>query len=145
MAPNAMLPALTLRAAVAAFNCRERDFEVPPDEAVRDAVVEVLTAEILAENVAEFAVAGTDMELGTATEALLLARATLTPPEGAEPDREMVQASANAPVMEVLPQVNPATVGTTVEPVPLRLTAAVDTLLLIESWPATEPAVVGLN
>jgi hypothetical protein len=47
--------------------------------------------------------------------------------------------------MDVLPQASPLTVGTLVEPVPLKLTAALDALLATASWPVTEPAVFGVN
>jgi len=105
----------------------------------------VVTAATFAVNVAEFAVAGTVTEVGTVTEPLLLASATLTPPVGAEPESVTVHESAKAPVMDVLPQASPLTVGTLVEPVPLKLTAALDALLATASWPVTEPAVFGVN
>jgi hypothetical protein len=96
-------------------------------------------------NTALVAVAGTVIELGTVTELLLLPSATLTPPLGAVPDSVTVQESANFPVMEVLAQVSPLSVGVTEVPVPVRLTMGVDAVLEIVSCPLTELAVVGLN
>ena len=144
-APKPMLVAFTLRAAAAAFNCSETDFELLPLDAVTLAVVAVLTAATLAVKVAEVAVAGIVREPGTVTEPLLLARATLTPPEGADPESVTVQESASAPVMDVLPHAIALTVGTVVDPVPLKLTVAAGALLDTASWPVTDPAVFGLN
>lgn len=128
-----MLLAFTLSAAVAAFNWSDTDFDVLPLDAVRLADVAVVTAATLAVKVAEVAVAGMVSEPGTVTEPLLLASATLTPPEGADPERETVHESASAPVMEVLPHDSALTVGAVVEPVPLKLTVAVGALLEIAS------------
>jgi hypothetical protein len=47
--------------------------------------------------------------------------------------------------MEVLLQETPVTVGITVAPVPLRLTACVGALLDMVNCPVTELAVVGSN
>ena len=124
-----MLLAFTLSAAVAAFSCSEIDFDVLPLDAVREAVLAVVTAATLAVKVPEVAVAGIVTEAGTVTEPLLLARAMLTPPEGADPERETVHVSASAPVMEVLLQDNALTLGAVVDPVPLRLTVAVEAVL----------------
>ena len=140
-----MLLAFTLSAADAAFSWREIDFDVPPPEAVTEAVVEVVTAATLAVNVADVAVAGMVTELGTATEPLLLASATLTPPDGADPESVTLHESARAPVMDVLPHAKPLTVGVVVEPVPLKLTVALGALLEIASCPVTDPADFGLN
>jgi hypothetical protein len=137
--------AFTVSAGVAAFSCSRIDFEVLPLVAVSVADAAVVTAATLAVNVAEVAVAGTVTELGTATEPLLLARATITPPVGAEPESATVHESASDPVMDVLPHASPLTVGTVVEPVPLRLTLALGALLAIASWPVTDPATFGLN
>ncbi len=112
---------------------------------MREAEVAVVTAAMLAVNVADVAVAGIVRDPGTVTEPLLLARATLNPPEGADPERVTLHETASAPVIDVLPHAKALTVGTTVEPVPLRLTAVVGALLVIASCPETEPAAVGLN
>ena len=85
--------AFTVSAGVAAFSCSRIDFEVLPLVAVSVADAAVVTAATLAVNVAEVAVAGTVTELGTATEPLLLARATITPPVGAEPESATVHES----------------------------------------------------
>jgi hypothetical protein len=84
-------------------------------------------------------------ELGTVTELLLLARATLTPPPGAVPDNVTVQESDSVPEMEVLEQERPLTVGVAELPVPLRLTVAVVADVATFNCPVTELAVVGLN
>ena len=144
-APNAMLPVFRVRAGVAAFNCSESVCEVLPVDAVSVTDCALVTAAALAEKAAVFAVAGTVIELGTVTELLLLEIETLRPPVGAEPDRVTVQASASAPVIEVLLQDTALTVGVTVVPVPLRLTVAVGALLAIVNCPVEELALVGLN
>ena len=144
-APNEMLLAFTLSVAVAAFNCSPTVLDVLPLEAVKDAEVAVVTAATLATKLAEVAVAGTETEAGTTTEPLLLASATLRPPEGADPESVTVQESARAPVIEVLPHVNALTVGATVEPVPVRLTVAAGALLEMASCPVMEPVAFGLN
>ena len=118
---------------------------MPPLEAVSVADAPVVTAATFAVNAAEFVVAGTVTDAGTVTEPLLLASATLTPPVGAEPESVTVHESASDPVMDVLPQASPLTVGTVVEPVPLKVTAALVALLAMASWPVTEPAAVGVN
>jgi len=137
--------ALTVSAGAAAFSCSRIDFDVLPIVALSVADAAVVTAATLAVNVAEVAVAGTVTELGTVTEPLLLARPTVTPPVGAEPESVTVHESARDPVMDVLPHASPLTVGTVVEPVPLRLTLAPGALLAIASWPVTDPAAFGLN
>lgn len=133
MAPNEMLLAFRISTGVAAFSCRDADFDVPPEEAVKVAVCALVTAATLAENEALVAVAGTVIEAGTVIALLLLARDTLCPPVGAEPDRLTVQVSVRDPVMEVLAQDRALTVGATVVPVPLRLTVAVGALLAMVS------------
>lgn len=121
------------------------DLDVLPLEAVREAEVAVVTAATFAVKVAEVAVAGMVREPGTVTEPLLLARATLRPPEGADPESVTVHESDSAPVMDVLPHANALTVGAVVEPVPLKLTVADGALLETASCPETEPAAFGLN
>jgi len=140
-----MLLAFTLSAADAAFSWSEIDFDVPPPEAVTDAVVAEVTAATLAVNVAVVAVAGTVMELGTVTEPLLLESATLRPPVGADPESVTLHESARAPVIDVLPHARPLTVGVVVEPVPLKLTVTPGALLEIASCPVTDPEDFGLN
>jgi hypothetical protein len=143
--PNDTLLAFTLSVADPAFSCSETDFEVLPVVAVIEADCALLTDATFAVNVALVAVAGTVTELGTVTAELLLASATLRPPEGADPDRLTVQESASDPVMEVLPQLIELTVGVIVVPVPLTLTMAEGALLEIVNCPVTEFAAVGSN
>jgi len=118
---------------------------VLPVVAVSVADCAVVTEATLAVNTAVVAVAGTVIEPGTVTELLLLASPTATPPLGAVPDKVTVQESARVPVMEVLEQESPLTVGTEELPAPLRLTVAVEAVLEIVNCPVTELAVVGLN
>jgi hypothetical protein len=141
--PNEILVAFRLSPGVPAFSCSESPFDVLP--VVADSVTDcaLLTEATFAVNAALVAVAGTVTEPGTVTALLLLARETLRPPVGAEPDSVTVHASAKDPVIEVLPQDIPLTVGVTVVPVPLRLIVAAGAVLEIDNWPATELAVVG--
>lgn len=141
--PNEMLVAFRLSAGVPAFSCSESALEVLPVVAVSVTDCALLTEATLAVNAVLVAVAGTVTDPGNVTALLLLARDTLRPPVGAEPDRVTVHASARDPVIEVLPQDIPLTVGITVVPVPLRLTVAAGALLEIVNWPVSELAVVG--
>lgn len=143
--PNATLVALRLKVGVAAFNCSEIDVDVLPALAVRVTDWAVVTEAAFAVKVALLAVAGTKTELGTVTAPLLLARVTLTPPVGAEPERLTEHASASVPVIDVLLQLTPLTVGVTLVPVPLRLTEALGAVLDIVSWPLDEVALAGSN
>lgn len=143
--PNKMLVAFRLSAGVPVFSCSESVFEVPPVVAVSVTDCAVLTEATFAVNAALVAVAGTVTELGSVTALLLLARDTLTPPVGAEPDRLTVHVSASDPVIEVLPQFTALRVGVTVVPVPLRLIEGVAALLEIVNCPVAELAVVGSN
>ena len=113
--------------------------------AVSDTDCALLTEATLAVNAALVAVAGTVTEVGTVTAPLLLARLTLTPPVGAEPDRLTEHESASAPVIDVLLHCTALTVGITTVPVPLRLTVEVAALLAIINCPVTEFAVAGSN
>jgi len=129
--PKEILVAFRLNAAEAAFSCRENACEEVVVVAVRVTDCALLTEATVAVNVALVAVAGTVTELGTVTALLLLARLTLRPPVGAEPERLTEQESAKDPVIEALPQLTALMVGATVVPVPLRLTEAVGALLEI--------------
>jgi hypothetical protein len=143
--PNEMLVALAVSAAVAALSCRARVLAVLAVVAVRVADWELLTEATLAVKAALVAAAGTVTAAGTDTALSLLARLTLTPPVGAEPDRLTVHASASEPVMEVLLQETALTVGATVVPVPLRLTEAAGALLAMVNCPVDALAAVGSN
>jgi len=118
---------------------------VLPVVAVSDTDCALLTEATLAVNAALVAVAGMVTELGTVTMPLLLARLTLTPPVGAEPDKLTEHESASAPVIDVLLHCTPLTVGFTAMPVPLTLTVEDGALLEIVNCPVTEFAVVGSN
>jgi hypothetical protein len=143
--PKETLVAFRVSAGAAAFSCSEADFELLPDVAVKVADCALVTEAALAVKAALVAVAGTVTEVGTVTALLLLVMDTLRPPVGADPDRLTVHASASDPVIEVLLQDTALTVGTTVEPVPFRLTVAVGALLEMVSCPVEELAVVGSN
>lgn len=143
--PNGMLVAFALRAEAAAFSCSATVFEMLPVLAVRLAVCVVLTEETAALKLAPVAVAGIVTDAGTTTALLLLARATVTPPVGAEPVSVTLQESLNAPVIDSLLQLTELTVGVVVLPVPLSATETDGALLWIESCPVTELDVVGLN
>ena len=134
-----------VRAGVAAFSCNATLCDEPFSFAVSVAVCAVLTDATVAVNPAVEMPAGTDTLPGTVTELLLLASATLSPPVGAGPDRLTVHPSAREPVIELLAQDNPLTVGAVVVPVPLKLTLAVGALLEIVSCPVDALAVVGSN
>lgn len=143
--PNEIFVALAVRVGVAAFNWIETLFEALPVLTLTVADWAVVTEAILAVNDALFAVAGIVMELGTVTALLLLARATLRPPVGAEPDKLTVHESERAPVIEVLLQERELTAGATDVPVPLRLTDALGALLEIVNCPAAELVLAGSN
>lgn len=119
--------------------------EVLPVVAVNDTDSELLTEATLAVNAALDAVAGTVTEAGTVTAPLLLARLTLTPPVGAEPDRLTEHESASAPVIDVLLHCTLLTVGTTAVPVPLTVAVADGALLEIVNCPLMELALGGSN
>lgn len=141
-----MLLALMVSAGVAAFNCSARLFEELPDDALTVADCAVVTDATLAVKDAALAVAGTVTELGTVTALLLLESATVTPPVGAVPDNVTVHESLSAPVIEVLPQETPLTVGAAEVPVPLRVTEELeDALLEIVNCPVVDAALVGSN
>ena len=145
-APNAMLLALMVSAGVAAFNCSARLFEELPDDALTVADCAVVTDATVAVKDTVLAVAGTVTELGTATALLVLESATVTPPVGAVPDSVTVHESLSAPVIEVLPQETPLTVGAAEVPVPLRVTEELeDALLEIVNCPVADAALAGSN
>lgn len=143
--PNEMLVALMLSAGVAAFNCIETFWEELPDVALTVAVCAVVTAATFAVKLALLAVAGTVTALGTTTEPLLLRRATVTPPVGAEPERLTLHGFARAPVIDVLLHETAVTVGAAAIPVPLTLTVVLGALLEIVNCPVDEIALVGSN
>ncbi|MGA8044110.1 MAG: hypothetical protein WCA37_15035 [Terracidiphilus sp.] len=134
----------------AAFSCRAMLLVTPPAEACRVTVCAVVTAEALAVNVAEDALAGTTTEAGTFTDALLLARLTANPVLGAGPFKPTVQVSLVVPVKLVLAHVKllsaVVTVGETPAPLnAISVLAPVEELLAMDTWPVTEPVTVGSN
>jgi hypothetical protein len=143
--PNPSEVALIFKAAVAAFNCNEVVRELFWVFAVSVTDWALLTKAALAVNLAVAAVAGTVIELGTLTALLLLARLTIRPPVGAEPDKVTLHASASDPVIDVLAQDTALMVGGRVVPAPLKATVTVGALLEIVNCPVTAPALLGLN
>jgi hypothetical protein len=143
--PNGNDVALRVSAGVTAFNCSETACEELPDVAVKVADCAPLTDATLAVNAALVADADTVTEAGTVTMLLLLARLTLRPPVGAEPERLTVHESAIDPVIEVLLHDTAVTVGVMVAPVPLKLIVVAGALLEIVNCSDSELAVVGLN
>ena len=141
--PKAMLVAFTDSVAAPPVSLSETVFDALPVVAVSVTVCAVLTEATSAVKVALEAVAGTVTDPGTVTAELLLFRATLMPPEGADPDRFTVHESASSPVIEVLPHEIALTAGVAVVPVPLRETVAVDAELAIVNCPVAELAALG--
>jgi hypothetical protein len=143
--PNDSDVAFRVRAGVAALSCRETACEVLPVVAVSVTDCALVTEAAFAVNVAVAAPAGTDTLAGTVTTLLLLARETLTPPVGADPDKLTVHESASDPVIVLLLQPTALTFGNTDEPVALRLTIAAGALLEMVNCPLAVFAVVGSN
>lgn len=107
-----------------------------------------VTAAIVAVKPALVALAATVIVTGTVTDTSLLERLTVRPPLGAAPLNVTVQASLPAPVMAPLVHVKPVNVGMGAVPVPLSVTTVVgpvEELLVMVSWPAADPALVGSN
>ena len=146
--PNDRAVALTLSVGMAAFSCRAKPLEAPPALAEIVADCAVVTDVTVALNDALADAVGTVTEAGTVTALLLLERLTAIPPLGADPLNVTVHASVPAPVIDELPQDTVLTVGAVDAPVPLKLTAVVglvDELLVIVSWPETDPVAFGSN
>jgi hypothetical protein len=123
--PKATLAALMLSVGTAAFNCRAKLFEMPPEAAVRVTACAVPTDDTPAVNPALVAFTGTVIVAGTVTAALLLERIMLSPPLAAAEVSVTVQASVPDPVMDPLLQESALnSVGVEV-PVPLRTITAV--------------------
>lgn len=95
---------------------------MPPADADRVAVCDVLTAETVAVKAALVAPEGIETALGTETAELPLERLTIIPPLGAVPLSVTVHESVVAPVIEKFPQVNPESVGVDDTPAPVRTT-----------------------
>lgn len=104
-------------------------FVLPFAVAVMVAVCAVVTGAMSVVNAALVAPVPTVMLAGTLTALLLLIRATVYPLFGAGSDRSTRHASCREPVMDIVAQDKPLTVGAPFVPVPLRLTVAVPALL----------------
>ena len=105
----------------------------------------MLTDATVAVNDAADAPDAIDTVAGTVTALLLLAMATLIPPDGAAALTDTEHAVDPAPVNVLVLQESPLTVDVTEVPVPLRLTTGVDAALEIANCPVTGFVVVGLN
>ena len=128
--PTATLPkdrevVLRLNAGVAAFSCSATLFEELFTLADTVAVCDVVTEDTLAVNEAVDAPEATIKLPGTVTAALLLVRATATPPDGADELRDTVQAALPAPVKALAPQENALIVGKTGDAEPITFIEAV--------------------
>lgn len=102
--PYETLDGFQLKVGVEGLNVRVVVFDTPLEFAVSMTVFDELTAEAVAVNPALVAFAGTVTEEGTATDELVVASATLTPPLGAAVLKVTVQASVPAPVSEPVAQ-----------------------------------------
>ena len=125
--PNERVGALIPSVALAAFNCREKAFELPFALAVRVAVWVVPMDATVAVKGAVIAPGATVTAAGSVTAVFVLDRLTICPPLGAGAFRVTVQASVPDPVMEALLQ---ETALKAVMPVPLSPMTAVG---LVES------------
>lgn len=114
--PNERAVGLMPSVALAAFNCREKAFELPFAFAVRVAVWAVPTDDTVAAKLAVAAPGATVTAAGSVTAALVLDRVTTCPPFGAGAFKLTLQASVVAPVMDALLQESALT---TAMPVPL--------------------------
>jgi hypothetical protein len=126
--PKVTVDVLKVRTGVAAFSCSKTDFDVLPLVAVRVADCAVATEATPAVKRPFVDPAGIVMLAGTVTALLLLARFTVSPPVGAEPDKLSVQVSASVPMIEALLQETALTVGAAAMPAPLMFTVAVGAL-----------------
>ena len=118
-----------------------------PALAVTVSVCVVVTGATVAVNPALVALAGIVTVVGTVTDALLLERLTVNPPEGAAEVSVTVHASVPEPVIDDVAHANPLNAAVTV-PVPDKGSKAVDPLaelLEMESCPVAGPADAGSN
>jgi len=98
--PNAMLDELRLSVDVDGLTCKVKLFEIPFAAATRFTLCEVWVDPAVAVNVTLEAFIGTVTAAGTETRALLLDKATLSPPFGAGPLKVTVHPSLPALGME---------------------------------------------
>jgi hypothetical protein len=89
--------------------------------------------------------AATDAEVGTETDARLLANPTVNPPLAAAAFSVIVQASVPAPVIVEFEQVSELSTGMPVPLKPITVEAPVVELLATVNCPVAEPANDGLN
>lgn len=147
--PKLRLEVLTLRVEAYAPSDRAKVCELFDVDAVRVAVWAVLTAVAVAVKLAVVAPPAICTDGGSVTAALLLARFTLIPPEGALLATVTVHASVAAPVREFVVQVSDVTAGKiAIVPVPLSATVSgvpLVALLVIVSVPDSAAFVVGRN
>lgn len=139
--PNPTLVELSVRFGIAGLRVSAKVFDTPPAVAVSTAVWFVLTAVAVAVKLALLAPDAIVTEAGTVTAVVLLANVTVVAEVAAEV-RDTVHASVPAPVSDPLLQESTLSVAGAC-PVPLRVTVAVDALLLIATDPVKLPAVVG--
>ena len=105
-------------------------------------VVWEVTADALAENVAELAPAATVADAGTPKLARLLVRAMAAPPEGAAADRETVHVADAAPVIVVGVHDKALNCGAGGWTVTVVVTLSLPVAVIVTGWLAvTEPAV----
>ena len=125
--PNARLVTLMFSVGTAAFNCRAKLSDTLPALALRVTASAVATDDTVAVNPALVAFAGTTIDAGTVTAALVLDRLTLRPPLGAAAVSVTEQASVPDPVMDALLQKSEfnAAAGAAAVPVPLTAITAV--------------------
>jgi hypothetical protein len=117
-------------------------FVTPLYVALTLTVVWEVTADALAENVAELAPAATVTGVGTPKLARLLVRAMAAPPEGAAADRETVHVADAAPVIVVGVHDNALNCGAGGWTVTVVVTLSLPVAVIVTGWLAvTEPAV----
>jgi hypothetical protein len=139
--PKATLLLPSVSFGVVAFSVSAKVFDTPAAVAVSVAVCVELTAVAIAVNAALVDPEAIVTEAGTVTALLLLVKVTVVAVVAADVS-VTVQASVPAPVSDPLLQESALNVEG-VCPVPLRVTVAVDALLLIVTAPVNEPAAVG--
>jgi hypothetical protein len=130
-------------------SCKVNVSALAPEAAESVTVWAELTGVAVAVKEALLVPAATRTAAGTVRAPELLARFTLSPPDGAAPFSATVQTSVADPNSELLPQLNEVSAGKMmIVPVPLRLIVVVsllEELLVIVSCPASAPEVFGLN
>jgi hypothetical protein len=120
----------------------EVDFDVDPCVAVRVTVCEAVTAETVAGKDALFAPEGIVKVAGTLIAALLLARVTANPADGAAAVKVTVQLSVPAPIIEALAQTRLESAGVPeLEPLPCSLIDPAEVVVLLERLVAVTSSV----